>query len=740
MMMGESVTLTLDPDRWYDADDPIARIDGARSHWLENMLLRAIVLRPVQSPPQALPVFNDVLDVARHALASGSQANFRDSMRLVIGCLTDLPGVYERWGLSYTQKDVLLEPFAFSIEYEILRGLANLNDDVFRSGQAEATRLLTQVATELVREGLRENASLLLEQGAALWRHQLNATSILQDNGLRLSVHEQIGRLCKETVSLQQHRVEDQNCTLKERSAVQAGLVSLFRQQVEILKLYIDRPDEEHFAEVWRYWAEWARHWEPQHQVDELELRTIAADAKQQREAARALESARVMLDTKRSLEAVRARLIFALGSWTLEQHRRQILSTKQWVRLIPRLAGDVSDAINVIQLLRSVCGEVTVEPLRSWQLNAWNNNSGGQPADDRMIARQWGVVLLLRAIEPASATVELDLGPYAAGLGTELITSIEEVAKNTDWEEAVGGELIARAQTARLAVERAMRREAGRADKALAQAPLDPARIERYIEGQRRIYAKGDYLRELMLSAGAVEQTESYDESECSVRSAILPKRPFVDIDGPKTVVDTPRTVNALVQQQLAAAYTALAEMAQPADGTGASGAVEAIEDLRRAGYEPDVILIPGDPFLRPLLSDHPDWHWTSDFMRETRYLATLHNVRVYDPGPVDATALIVCNLAASLRRIEQRRHGDASPMRVQIDPIDESRAAQLWDTGMRPAGLEGDQVAQLVALANGHVEMHIELDVEWKARADAACRRIELPPRDERRSVVSS
>ena len=46
-----------------------------------------------------MPVFDDVLDVARRALATGSQANLRSAAQVVVAdCLAGLPDAYAYWG------------------------------------------------------------------------------------------------------------------------------------------------------------------------------------------------------------------------------------------------------------------------------------------------------------------------------------------------------------------------------------------------------------------------------------------------------------------------------------------------------------------------------------------------------------------------------------------------------------------------------------------------------------------
>jgi hypothetical protein len=71
--LGERVMLTVDPGQRVGEESALARVQGARGGWLECMIRHAVAIERGAPPPAAGPVFGDVLDVARRALASGSR-------------------------------------------------------------------------------------------------------------------------------------------------------------------------------------------------------------------------------------------------------------------------------------------------------------------------------------------------------------------------------------------------------------------------------------------------------------------------------------------------------------------------------------------------------------------------------------------------------------------------------------------------------------------------------------------
>jgi hypothetical protein len=137
----------------------------------------------------------------------------------------------------------------------------------------------------------------------------------------------------------------------------------------------------------------------------------------------------------------------------------------------------------------------------------------------------------------------------------------------------------------------------------------------------------------------------------------------------------------------------------------------------------------------VRRLLHGHPAWSWRRDFLRESPQFAELDGVPVFDPGPHEATALVVCELGKAVRKVE--RHPPSLPtVRVAIDLVGEARATAFFEAGRRVAGVSDDPDSQTAAMRDGYVEIHVDMDVEWvrPARAHAAWR-IELPPADDRR-----
>ena len=381
--------------------------------------------------------------------------------------------------------------------------------------------------------GLEKDASLLVEQGTSLWRHQAGTASAMVNPRLQQRVRDLIEQLCAQAIMLQQHGLEDPDVPLERRLAARPGLERLFRHQIEVMKLYVGREEDERFIAAWRHWVEWGRHWEPEHNVEEAELQITVESASGGRAAARALESAQQLLHAKQSLVRERARLMFHLGSWLLELRQRDKLPADRWLGLVPRLAGSTSDADAVIGVLRAFWTEREERPLRTWQLRAWDGSSGTQPADPGQSTGLWGAVLLLRTIDPNADATEFDLGPAAPQLAPILLGDIDRLAPDVArWEDAVGGQLTARAEAARIALNEAVHRENERAEQRLAEAPIDDARVTAFAKRQLQVYTTGDYVRQRLVLAGAVDRVDP-TPSDSPAPGVLCVKRPFVDIEG---------------------------------------------------------------------------------------------------------------------------------------------------------------------------------------------------------------
>lgn len=202
----------------------------------------------------------------------------------------------------------------------------------------------------------------------------------------------------------------------------------------------------------------------------------------------------------------------------------------------------------------------------------------------------------------------------------------------------------------------------------------------------QRQTYTDGDFLRRLLLTAGSVvAETDEIALAGCAP-GLILPKRPFTDLST-STLIDLPAPGKALIFDQLQATYAAIAEHAEPlvAPGEHAEMAAEAIASLREAGAQPDVVLLPGDVMVRAMLARHSEWEWKNSFMRDSFQIASLCGVAVYAPGPIYATALIVCRLGSAIRKVERRRPG-GHPFGSRSMSSTPRALASSWSSVSRP------------------------------------------------------
>jgi hypothetical protein len=736
MKLGERVTLTLDPGRHVGPDGTLAKLDGARGHWLDHLVRQAVVIRDIDPPTSPVPVFEDVLDVARRALVVGSPGNLKSALQLVVDCLADLPEAYARWGAQYTFEYVN-EAFTQATEDQIVRSLAGFSEEVFRTGNAEAALLMPQVAAGLVAAGLREDAALLVNQATSLWRRQLQTAHEVRDLALEEQLHEQIGRLAAQEVLGHQHLLEDLDRPLSLRLAAQPGLELLFRHQIRVLKHYLDAGSTDRFIAAWRHWVEWAKYWAPEQDVDDLELQVQTTTGREHQRAAAEFESANALLNAQTAMEQERDRLMHALGAWALERKQQGKLDAATWDALVPYLVGAASDAHAAAGLLRSVWSSLKVDMLESWQREAWDGQPGWQPADTRLVARFWATILLVRGMPTEGPATQIDLGSLAPQLGPEVLGDIGRIeSESPAWDSAIGGDMAARTKVARATVAEAIVRQAREAAQRLADAPLDSRKLENYKLLQRRAYEDGDYLRKTLMTAGAVKPAIADDAFADPEFGQLVPKRPFVDIAGPDPLVALEKPAKDLVWEQLEATFTALVEVAQPWDGEGAAGAAAAIAALRLAGRMPDAVLLPRDPHVRALLGRerHPDWEWKRDFRGRSPQIASLSGVPVYGPGPKEATSLVVCELGAAVLKVERRPEG-ASPIRVDVETIDDERAAALFDAGKRAPGVARERDAQVMAMRDAYVEVHVDMNVEWqRSSGEPAAWRLELPPVDQR------
>lgn len=718
LKLGERVRVTIEPGRNVDSQTPLAKLEGVRSLWLERLVRSAVAVRQVDPPASPVEVFEDVLDVARRALALNSPGNLKNALQLVVDCLAEMPATYAAWGFSYTA-EVVGEPFAVAAEDEVVRSLASFTGEVFRSGEVEAIQEMPKIAAGLIDAGLRDNGPLLVRQAASLWRWQLQTAAQIGDADLEEGVREQIRRLCAQMISVHQHRLEDSDLNLHDRLETRWGLELLFGHQIEVLRHFVHVDDGDSFKATWRDWVQWGRHWKPENEVEDLEMRTglVGSDS---RSLAVELDEARALLEVKEALDSKRAVLMHALGSWTLEGKREGKLDPARWNEFVPYLVGAASDTDSAVALLLEVWANPRSRLLEGWQLQAWDSGSEGQPPDTWRAARLWSTVLLIQTM-PREGDVAIELGAQAPHIGAAILEDIEMVEGGpADWEAVLGDPVAAPCGVARGAVERAIATQAAIAAQQLAEAPLDTAKVETFTEEQRRSYKKEDYLRGLLLKAGSVEVVAGEEVDAAERPSVLMQKELFVALgESSDIAVYGIDFGEQLAREQMAEACTVLAGFSPSWEGEAAiSGAVEAIEDLRGRGVNPDAVLIPRDRGLRARVAvdGRPsEWEWTHDFMGEIPYVATLSGVPVYEAAARGSDAMIVCDFGASLRKVE-RRQPESSPVQVKVAALNTRRAAERFAAGDRVPGVENEEDAQLAAMRDGCVEVSVGIDASWE------------------------
>jgi len=178
------------------------------------------------------------------------------------------------------------------------------------------------------------------------------------------------------------------------------------------------REEDDQFVAAWRHWVDWGRHWEPEHEVEEIELEINGRRQVRRAASTRDGRGATAAREAKRSLVGERARLMFHLGSWLLEQRQRDKLATNRWCTCAPSgwLSGDTEAVVSVLR--RSGRARRTAaQNLQSTPGMAAQEHSRPVRAQS---AGLWGAVLLLRTIDPNADANEFDLGPAAPQTGPQ--------------------------------------------------------------------------------------------------------------------------------------------------------------------------------------------------------------------------------------------------------------------------------------------------------------------------------
>jgi hypothetical protein len=728
----DRVRFTFTPGDRIGPDDPLIKVDGLGGSWFVRVVRQSTSIDRGGGAEGTVEVFDDVLDAARRARRSGSRQGLQQSLRLIVDCIALVPEAYAEWGITYSVETVS-EPFAIVPEQQMLHNFARFSDETMRSSPQELVELMPQVVAGIVDAvGDRDRAPLLVTVALSVWVWQARSASELLDASGASAVRAQIARLGGQAASLLQHRLEDGDLDLERRLAATTGLERLFRHQAHLMKRYIDEVDEEAFVVVWEQWSQWAKFWTPEHDLEDHQLLTVTGTSREQRRASQITARLESLAAAKRSLAEERAKQMCVLGGWATWRLDAGRLDEASWGRLAGYLVGGADvDAMAAVRLVRWIWTEAEIGSLERWELDE-GQGSGSLTA--RASAQLWALALLVQSVGSGTSPT-LDFGDNTEHLVEHLKQGLLELRNRPDrWGRVISPDLEGRVAAVSAAIEDAADRARATYATALAEADLDPTRVAEYGRIQRTKYVELDVVRKLLLTRGGVS-TEFSASAFDNVVPRLLPKRPFVDVPGREILIDRAQPAVALAHDALFEAYSSFARAAPVFAGQGSAAVVAAIEQLKSAGYSPDAVLIPRAWQLRRALASHDLWDWTPrGFIESPDHIATLAGVPVFAVGPEDGQALVVCDLAKSMRRVERRREGDESPVFVDVRQIGQERSAVMVARGQTVAGVGDGADAQATALREGYVEAFVGLSTRWELEEPRAMwgvsRPIDPPP----------
>lgn len=570
----------------------------------------------------------------------------------------------------------------------------------------------------------RERSESLLSEATQLWLAQAAFADQIPDNATRSRTIDLIAEASTWTVRSLSAELEDQFVELSSRLSTLPLLEILFRFQVGLMKLHIDRADVDAFEATWKRWIDWGQGWDPGSQIDDLRLEIeIPAEPARKRRAQQEIAAAQQLSEAKERLNQTREGAWLQLGAWAAKRYRDEAVSRPVLERLSPHLAGPFdSDAI-ARWLQRYAAGGAPLELLTDWELATWERIPGvvttGYPAE-RDDLRFWLALLLARACANGSAT---DLG--ASGLPEWMTTELRETIGTIEAESQRWLFLIeSQASLARAtdALDRA--EKAGRAaeEERLATAPLDGDRVRAFTEAQRRAIEQAP-LRRQLLTSGALQVTEA-DDAHATPTWTLQRRSLFVD-RGSLTISEAGPAEDQRTREE-DRVYDVVREHASPVEEGGApvDAVLAKIASLRHAGSTPDAILISRSVFVRPALMRSQAFEPSRpSFEPPPKLLGTLDGVSIFEVGPLDANELVLIDSKAAIEVVERKRPNDPSSLLVDVREISPERAIELVESGFRfPDG--GDWSAQETAaeIPRRLVETVVELDFDIQARPDIA------------------
>jgi hypothetical protein len=188
-------------------------------------------------------LFDEVLDLARRAVAGGGSGPIDSTFDLIADCLAELPAAYQLYGLDFTEEQVRNSSI-LGDDYTLTRPLSRFAADVTASGNEHAKSALPTLGLKFSRYARELGAPLLLQYAVDLWLQLLSAVRI-QNPALHRRYLAELGPFAGMVIRYITADAANELRPLAQREQDASLLPRLFGFQAELLKAAIDADDTE---------------------------------------------------------------------------------------------------------------------------------------------------------------------------------------------------------------------------------------------------------------------------------------------------------------------------------------------------------------------------------------------------------------------------------------------------------------------------------------------------------------
>ena len=154
--------------------DEVGRADQRLGRWVEYEVMRGLRVGRPRREPETDEIFNEAIEFARRALATGSSSDLELAVEVIVGAFTEMASSWQAFGLS--QDDAVVREFlGRTLEDRMYADLRELAEEVVATGQLRFIRALSTLSWRLLAAGLDNDAPLLVEFALGLGYGQVEA-------------------------------------------------------------------------------------------------------------------------------------------------------------------------------------------------------------------------------------------------------------------------------------------------------------------------------------------------------------------------------------------------------------------------------------------------------------------------------------------------------------------------------------------------------------------------------------